>query len=63
MSRAKSVLSELLLFGTVWTRLPIQLSVSFEIFQMQLIQTLEGLPGVTCIMTDMLIYMKGSTQQ
>ena len=39
-----------------WLRLPFGLSVSSEIFQKRLHQELQGLPGVKCIVDDILIH-------
>ena len=39
-----------------WLRLPFDLSVSSEIFQKQLHQEFQGLPGVKCIADDILIH-------
>ena len=45
-----------------WLRLPFGLSVSPEIFQKRVIQTLEGLEGVLNIADDILIYGVGDSQ-
>jgi hypothetical protein len=44
-----------------WLRLPFGLSVSAEIFQKRLKETLEGLRGVECIADDILVWGSGST--
>ncbi|KAL5007962.1 hypothetical protein ScPMuIL_013543 [Solemya velum] len=42
-----------------WKRLAFGLSVSPEIFQKRLHQALEGLPGVKCIVDDIIVYGRG----
>ena len=44
-----------------WLRLPFGLSVSSEIFQKRLLQSLEGLTGIACIADDILIYGVGDS--
>ena len=39
-----------------WLRLPFGLSASSEIFQRELVQALDGLPGVICIADDVVIH-------
>jgi len=46
-----------------WIRLPFGLSASSEIFQKHLIHALENLPGVLCIVDDILIYGTGETDE
>ena len=46
-----------------WLRLPFGLSVSPEIFQKRVIQTLEGLDGVLNIADDILIYGVGDSPE
>jgi len=46
-----------------WRRLPFGLKVSSEIFQKRLAQALQGLPGVSCIADDVLVYGTGDTEQ
>ena len=46
-----------------WRRLPFGLSVSSEIFQKRVNQTLEGLEGVLDITDDILIYGVGNTEE
>ncbi len=46
-----------------WKRLPFGLAVSSEIFQKRLLEALEGLPGVTCIADDILVYGCGDSQE
>ena len=44
-----------------WRRLPFGLSVSSEIFQKQIHQALDGLPGLLDVHDDMVIYGVGDT--
>ena len=44
-----------------WRRLPFGISVSPEIFQRRLIESLEGLNGIACIADDILVYGCGDT--
>ena len=46
-----------------WIRLPFGLSASFEIFQKHLNHALESLPGVLCIVDDILVYGTGETDE
>ena len=46
-----------------WCRLPFGTSVSAEIFQKKLLDSIEGLPGVTCIADDVLIHGKDVEDQ
>ena len=46
-----------------WIRLPFVLSASSEIFQKHLTHALENLPGVLCIVDDILIYGTGETDE
>ena len=46
-----------------WRRLPFGLSVSSEIFQKRVNQTLEGIEGVLDITDDILIYGVGNTEE
>ena len=39
-----------------WTKLPVGLSMSAEIFQRKLSQALEGLPGVICVADDIVVH-------
>ena len=46
-----------------WIRLPFGLSASSEIFQKHLTHALENLPGLLCIVDDILIYGTGETDE
>ncbi|XP_058827049.1 uncharacterized protein K02A2.6-like [Topomyia yanbarensis] len=44
-----------------WTRLPFGIAPAPDIFQMKLLEVIEGLHGVECIADDLLIYRIGDT--
>lgn len=44
-----------------WTRLPFGIAPAPEIFQMRLLEVIEGLKGVECIADDLLVYGVGDT--
>ena len=46
-----------------WTRLPFGVAPAPEIFQRKLTEQLEGLPGITMIAEDVLVYGQGDTEE